>query len=81
MSVTVSDDELRSAGMSADDFRREVALLLFQQERMTLAQAARFSGMNRLSFQRLIADRGMCVHYDVADFEQDLETLRELGRL
>jgi len=81
MSVTIPDEVLRSAGMSADDFRREVAVLLFQQERMTLAQAARFTGMDRLRFQRLIADRGICVHYDIADFEQDLETLRELGRI
>ena len=80
MSLTISDDELQSAGMSAAEFRREVAVLLFQQERMTLAQAARFSGMGRLQFQRLIADRGLCVHYDVADFEQDLRvTIQALG--
>lgn len=79
MSVTVTDDILRSAGMSDDDLRQEIAVLLFQQERMTLSQAARFAGMDRLRFQRLIADRGISVHYDVADFEQDLETLRESG--
>lgn len=81
MSVVIPDDVLLAAGLSEDEFRREVAVLLFQQERMTLAQAARFAGTDRLSFQRLIAGRGIDVHYDVADFEDDLKALREMGRL
>lgn len=81
MSVTIPDEILRTAGLSDDEFRLEVAVLLFQKERLTLAQAARLSGLDRLTFQRLIADRGICVHYDVADFEDDLRTLGELGRL
>lgn len=81
MSVTISDDLLRSAGLSEEEFRREVAVLLFRQDRMTLAQAAKFSGMDRLGFQRLLADRQICVHYDLEDFEDDLRTLKDLGRL
>jgi predicted HTH domain antitoxin len=64
-----------------DEFRLEVAVLLFQNERLTLAQAARLAGLDRLAFQRLIAGRGICIHYDVTDFEDDLRTLGELGRL
>jgi predicted HTH domain antitoxin len=37
--------------------------------------------MSRLEFQHLLASRRIPVHYDVADFEQDIETLREVGRL
>lgn len=81
MSVTIPDEVLQSAGMSDDEFRQEVAMLLFRQGRMTLAQAARFAGMDRLGFQRLIAAHGIEVHYDIEDFEQDLKTLRELGRI
>lgn len=81
MSVTVPDEVLRSAGLSEEEFQREVAILLFRQDRMTLAQAARFVRMDRLSFQRLLSERGICVHYDVEDFEGDLKTLRDLGRL
>ena len=34
-----------------------------------------------VQFQNLLASRGLSVHYDVEEFEQDLETLRGLGRL
>jgi predicted HTH domain antitoxin len=61
--------------------RQETAILLFEQEKMTLAQAARFAGMERLAFQQLLASRGLSIHYDVAEFEEDLKTLRSMGRL
>ena len=37
--------------------------------------------MNRLQFQHLLASRLIPVHYDVAEFEEDLKTLKEMGRL
>jgi predicted HTH domain antitoxin len=55
--------------------------MLFQKEKLTLAQASRFAGMNRIAFQHLLASRQIPVHYDVEDFEQDLKNLREMGRL
>jgi hypothetical protein len=27
----------------------------------------------------LLADRGICVHYDVGEFQEDLKTLQEMG--
>jgi predicted HTH domain antitoxin len=81
MSVTIPDDVLLSARMSDAELRQEIAVLLFQRERVTLAQAARLAGVDRLRFQHLLASRGVSVHYDVAEFEADLETLRALGRL
>ena len=81
MSVTIPDDVLHSARMSEEEMRQELAALLFKQERLTLAQAARFAGQDRFRFQHLLASRGIRVHYDVEEFEADLQTLRSLGRL
>ncbi|MBA2246278.1 MAG: UPF0175 family protein [Gemmatimonadetes bacterium] len=81
MCVTIPDEVLRAASMSEDDLRREVALMLFGQERLTLAQASRLAGLDRLEFQQLLASRGLTVHYDTREFEADLATLRRLGRL
>ncbi len=55
--------------------------MLYEKEKITLAQASRLAGMDRLPFQHLLASRGGTIHYGVEDFEQDLETLRDLGRL
>lgn len=81
MSVTIPDEVLRSARLSEDELRRELAIMLFERERLTLAQAARLAGLDRLRFQHLLASRGISVHYDVAEFEADLNTLRDMGRL
>ena len=81
MSVTIPDDVLQAARMSEAELRQELAVLLFGQDRLTLAQAARLAGLDRLRFQHVLAGRGIGPHYDVAEFEADLETLREIGRL
>ncbi len=81
MSVTISDEVLQSARLSEAELRQELAVLLFERERLTLAQAARLAGLDRLRFQHLLASRAIPVHYDVAEFEADLNTLRDMGRL
>lgn len=81
VTITIPDDVLLSTRMSEAEIRRELAIALFAQEKLTLAQAARLSDLDRLSFQHLIASRGLTVHYGVAEFDEDLLTLRDLGRL
>ena len=81
MSLVIPDAILRAANISALELRREIALLLFQQERLTLGQASDFAGMSQLEFQRLLARRHIAVHYDAQEFTDDLDTLRKLGQL
>ena len=78
MSQIVPEDILQATGMSEEELRQEIAVLLFQKEKLTLARASRLAGMTRLQFQHLIASRQIPVHYDSADFEEDLRTLKEL---
>ena len=61
--------------------RCELAVMLFQKEKLSLGKASQLAGLTRLEFQHLLASRQVSVHYDVTDFEQDLKTLKELGRL
>lgn len=80
MTVTISDDVLQAAHMSEEELRRELAVLLFQQDRLTLAQAAGLAKVDRLQFQHLLASRRIPLHFDIQDFEQDLETIRSLDQ-
>jgi len=48
MSLVISDEILQTVSMSESELRQELALLLFQKEKFTLAQAARFASMTRL---------------------------------
>jgi predicted HTH domain antitoxin len=81
MSVIVPDEILATTGLSDGEMKQEIAIMLFAQEKLTLAQASRFAGVDRMSFQHLLASRQIPVHYDVSDFEKDLENLREIGRV
>lgn len=75
MSVILPDEILQAARMTEDEMRQEIAVLLFQKEKLTLAQASRLSGMSQLQFQHLLASRKIPLHYDTAEFEQDLKAL------
>jgi predicted HTH domain antitoxin len=81
MSVLIPDEILRASRLSERELKAEIAVMLFQKEKLTLGQASRLAAMDYLEFQHLLASRQIPIHYDVADFEQDLKTLGELGRL
>jgi predicted HTH domain antitoxin len=67
--------------MSEAELHQEIAVLLFERNKLTLAQASRFAHLSRLQFQYVLASRQIPVHYDVAECEDDLQTLHRLGRL
>ncbi|MGD0298979.1 MAG: UPF0175 family protein [Bryobacteraceae bacterium] len=75
------DEVLTAAHITEPELKQEFALALFQQERLTLAQASRLAEMGQLAFQALLAERQIPVHYGVEEFREDLRTLRQTGRL
>jgi predicted HTH domain antitoxin len=81
MSVTIPDEVLLAARMSESELRQEIAILLYEKDKITLAQASRLAAIDRLELQHLLASRGIPVHYGVQELEEDLDTLRSLGRL
>jgi len=81
MAVTIDDALLKAANLDEYEFKLEIAIALFAQGRMTLAQASRFVGMSYMDFQALLSDREICVHYDFDDFRQDIQTLEQLSRI
>ena len=65
MSIVIPEEILTATRMSEAEMLQEIAIMLFQKEKLTLAQASRFAGINR----------------DVEDFELDINNLKEIGRL
>src|SRR4029450_6324056 len=57
MSLVITDEILQSARMSATELSQEIAVLLFQREKLTLGQASRLASMSQLQFQHLLASR------------------------
>ena len=76
MAVIIPDEILQAARMTPEEMKQEIAVLLFQKEKLTLEQASRLATMGRLEFQHLLASRQIPLHYGLADFEEDIKTLR-----
>jgi predicted HTH domain antitoxin len=76
-SIELPRELLHAARMSGDDMKRELALTLFQQGRISFGKAREVAGMTVYHFQQLLGCRGICVHYDVDDYRQDMKTLEE----
>jgi predicted HTH domain antitoxin len=81
MSLVLSDEIIRASGLSESELLLEIMILLFQQYKISLGKASEILGINQIRFQRLLADRGISVHYDVDEFQEDLQHLHAKGWL
>jgi predicted HTH domain antitoxin len=78
MTVTIPDDVLTAAHLSEQELKRELAIALFREERLTLGQASRLCEISQLAFQALLAERQIPIHYGPDEFREDLRTVREM---
>jgi predicted HTH domain antitoxin len=81
VSIEIPREVIHIARMTPEELRVEMAVYLFQQGKLSFGKAREVVGMTAWVFQQLLGARGIPVHYDVEDYEQDLITLRELGRI
>jgi predicted HTH domain antitoxin len=75
MTITIPDEALAGVDVKESEVRLELAVSLFAQDRLTLAQAARLAGISRVQLQHVLAARGMNVHFTLDDWQDDLKTL------
>jgi predicted HTH domain antitoxin len=74
MSLVISEEFLRTAHISEADLKLEIAILLFQQEKITLGIASQFAGMAQLDFQRILGSRN-----STEDFRQNVKSPQAAG--
>jgi predicted HTH domain antitoxin len=79
--LEVPQDILDSARLTIDELQIELAIYLYSQGRLSIGKARELAGMSLWEFRQLLASRRISPHYDETDLEQDITTLRELGRL
>lgn len=72
---------IEASGMTEDELYQEIVLLLYQRERISIGKACALLGLTRQEFGDLLAAHDLTINYGVEDFEQDLDTLRRLGRI
>ena len=79
--VEVPQEILDSARLTASELKVEMAVHLYAQGRLGIGKARELAGMTLWEFRLLLASRRIPPHYDEADLEEDVATLREHGRL
>ena len=67
--------------MTSFELKLELALALFQQEKLSFGKARELAGMSVVEFQRELGRRKISPHYGVREFEEDLVTLKGMGML
>jgi predicted HTH domain antitoxin len=77
ITINIPDSIAQSADLTQTELLREIAVLLFQQERVTLGKAAQIARLHPFEFQKLLASRKISVHYGLEDYEADVTSLRQ----
>ena len=54
------------------EFRKELALALYQRGVLSLGKAKALAQMTRWEFEELLGQRGIARHYTQADLEEDI---------
>jgi predicted HTH domain antitoxin len=69
--------EIPDVGLTEQELRQVLAIVLFQQHRATLAKAAEVVALTRLDFQHLLAARQIPAYYGLDEWAEDLQGLRK----
>jgi len=81
IAIEIPREVIHATRMTPEELRRELAVYLFQQGRLSFGKAREMADMTAWAFQQLLGSRGIPVHYDLEDYQEDLATLKELGWL
>src|SRR5438045_808370 len=79
MPLIIDDEVLQQAGLSEGEARIEFACRMFDADKLSIHQAAKFAGMGRYELEAELARRNIPVYrYTEEHFRQDLEAIRKL---
>ena len=81
IAIEIPREVLHATRMQPLELKQELAIHLFQQGRLSFGKAHEMADMTVWVFQQLLGSRGIPIHYGVDDYEEDMTTLKGLGRL
>jgi len=81
ISIDIPREVLHAAKMSTKELKQELAISLYEKGKLSFGKAREIAEMKVGAFQQLLGSRDIPVNYDLESYEEDLETLKEMGRL
>ncbi|NUM43893.1 MAG: UPF0175 family protein [Anaerolineales bacterium] len=79
--LEIPGDVFYATRMSQDQLKVELALHLFELEKLSFGKARQLAGMNVWQFMQVLGSRNIPVHYDETEYEEDLATLKRMRPL
>jgi predicted HTH domain antitoxin len=76
--IQVSEELQLATRMSAQEIRRELAVHLYTQGKLSIGKASELAEMTIAEFQCFLGSCSRPVNYGVEDFADDLDTIRRL---
>lgn len=76
MGIQIPDEVLRAASLTGEELLVELAVYLYDKERLSFGQAKNLAQLDHLSFQKELAKRDVYIKYDVEDFREDMRNLK-----
>ncbi len=81
MNLVIDNDVFDQLDLSVDELRIDMAMGLCVDRRVTLGQAASIAGISQTELRMLLGQRGVCIQYEIEDYEHDRALLRERGAI
>ncbi len=78
MVFNVPDPILQQAGVSPSEILLKLAILLFQEDRISLGQASKLADMHMVQFQKELAEKNIPIHYGQEDYQNDKQIVKNL---
>ena len=78
MVFNVPDPILQQAGLSPSEILLKLAILLFQEDRISLGQASKLADLHMVEFQKELARRNIPIHYGQEDYQNDKQIVKNL---
>ncbi len=81
VTLEIPSEVLHATRMTRSQLKVELAIHLFEQDKLSFGKARQLAEMDGWQFMQLLGSRNIHLHYDVAEYEEDLATLKQIGRL
>lgn len=81
ISIEIPREVVHATRMKPHELKLELAVHLFQQGKLSFGKAREMAGKSVWAFQQLLGSRDIPVHYDIESYEEDMATLKGIGRI
>lgn len=78
MNRVIPDEIFAAAQMTEEEGGSEIAIMLYQQEKINSGKVRVWTGLTVLEFQRELKQRGLYLNSDIEEFEADLQTIQTM---